>query len=129
MTDHANIARNVKNNLEQEHNWSEIRLHFLCSKILLSGFPPKRLYVHPDEQIKAIRIGHSEMKLPPETEWVLPMHISQFSSITELASIFDSLPHKKLYHRQNHLLAAIVHDDSTIVYYIIHDGLVKPRQN
>ena len=27
------------------------------------------------------------------------------------------------------LLLAILDDDSTIVYYIVHDGLVKPRQN
>lgn len=27
------------------------------------------------------------------------------------------------------LLLATVDDDSTVVYYIIHDGIVKPRQN
>ena len=27
------------------------------------------------------------------------------------------------------LLLATLDDDSTIVYYIIHDGIVKPRQN
>ncbi|MCJ1474930.1 hypothetical protein MMC13_003590 [Lambiella insularis] len=27
------------------------------------------------------------------------------------------------------VLLATVSDDSTIVYYIVHDGLVKPRQN
>lgn len=31
--------------------------------------------------------------------------------------------------RQKRLLLATVHDDSTVIYYIIHDGLVKPRQN
>ena len=27
------------------------------------------------------------------------------------------------------LLLATVGDDSTVVYYIVHDGVVKPRQN
>lgn len=27
------------------------------------------------------------------------------------------------------VLLAIVGDDSTVVYYIVHDGIVKPRQN
>jgi tRNA-splicing endonuclease subunit Sen15 len=27
------------------------------------------------------------------------------------------------------LLLATVHEDSTVVYYIVHDGIVKPRQN
>lgn len=31
--------------------------------------------------------------------------------------------------RQKRLLLATLHDDSTVVYYIMHDGIVKPRQN
>jgi len=31
--------------------------------------------------------------------------------------------------RQKRLLLATLQDDSTVVYYIIHDGIVKPRQN
>lgn len=31
--------------------------------------------------------------------------------------------------RQKRILLATLHDDSTVVYYIIHDGIVKPRQN
>lgn len=31
--------------------------------------------------------------------------------------------------RQKRILLATLHDDSTIVYYIMHDGIVKPRQN
>lgn len=32
-------------------------------------------------------------------------------------------------HRQKRILLATLHDDSTVVYYIMHDGIVKPRQN
>lgn len=31
--------------------------------------------------------------------------------------------------RQKRILLATLHDDSTVVYYIMHDGIVKPRQN
>jgi len=31
--------------------------------------------------------------------------------------------------RQKRLLLATLHDDSTVTYYIMHDGIVKPRQN
>jgi len=27
------------------------------------------------------------------------------------------------------VLLATLHDDSTVVYYVMHDGIVKPRQN
>jgi tRNA-splicing endonuclease subunit Sen15 len=34
-------------------------------------------------------------------------------------------------HRTNHkrVLLAIAHPDSTVVYYLLHEGIVKPRQN
>lgn len=32
-------------------------------------------------------------------------------------------------YRQKRILLATLHDDSTVVYYIMHDGIVKPRQN
>ena len=31
--------------------------------------------------------------------------------------------------RQKRVLLATLHDDSTVVYYVMHDGIVKPRQN
>lgn len=31
--------------------------------------------------------------------------------------------------RKKRLVMAIVSSDSTVVYYIVHDGIVKPRQN
>ncbi|KAF4891052.1 putative tRNA-splicing endonuclease subunit tsp-1 [Colletotrichum fructicola] len=31
--------------------------------------------------------------------------------------------------RRKRLLLAVVHDDSTVSYYLMHEGIVKPRQN
>ena len=154
---------------------------------LLSGMPPRRLYVDPDEQIEFIKQqdeqrkkeketvaeakageeakvlddgknskpdGKAEPGLPPVREWVLPTHIRESTSLRKLSSVFDNIcsippvpdspdgsvlarsppeehqieiPDK--WRETKRLLLAAVDDDSTIVYYIVHDGVVKPRQN
>ena len=37
--------------------------------------------------------------------------------------------HRNPWRTTKRILLATVDDDSTVVYYIIHDGIVKPRQN
>lgn len=119
---------------------------------MISGIPPRRAYVHPDEQIAILKVEHETgqpVKQYPEREWVLPTHIEERGSLAEFASIFDAIetvpPAKEDEdelpelvtvgqqwqgkNRQKRLLLATVHDDSTVVYYIMHDGIVKPRQN
>ena len=32
-------------------------------------------------------------------------------------------------YRPKRIIIAIINDDGTIVYYFIHDGITKPRQN
>lgn len=44
----------------------------------------------------------------------------------ERSSVGDNWQGEK---RQKRLLLATLHDDSTVTYYIMHDGIVKPRQN
>lgn len=86
----------------------------------------------------------------PEREWVLPSHILEKWSVAKFAQVFDALDvippgedgkneeeHDKSVvgrewqgsNRPKRLLLATVHNDSTVVYYIMHDGIVKPRQN
>jgi tRNA-splicing endonuclease subunit Sen15 len=105
--------------------------------------------VHPDEQVEILKTEHESGKSIaqfPEPEWVLPTHLGEGWSLQKFAEIFDSietlppLEYKQDKEeavgqkwrgkdRQKRLLLATVHDDSTIVYYIMHDGIVKPRQN
>lgn len=40
-----------------------------------------------------------------------------------------SIPKPDKWRQTKRLLLATVDDDSTIVYYIVNDGIVKPRQN
>ena len=81
-----------------------------------------------------------------EREWVLPTHVREKWSLRKFAEVFDAIeavppdaedqqderkpkPPWRRECREKRLLMAVVNDDSTIVYYIIHDGIVKPRQN
>lgn len=86
-----------------------------------------------------------------EREWVLPTHLKEKWSLRRFAEVFDAVGkvppdvEGEDEHRGTEMgggvkgvgsrrggkrvLLAIVADDSTVVYYIVHDGIVKPRQN
>ena len=155
------IPASVLENLKDQHYWTDIQVHTESPndpskplpRTMISGLPPKRLYIHPDEQIEAIDIERETGAQPedakePEYEWVLPVHLSEEWSIAKFAAVFDSIdaipprpsrddaselgPSGKDWRgadRKKRLTMAIVHDDSTVSYYIVHDGIVKPRQN
>ncbi|RKF64013.1 putative tRNA-splicing endonuclease subunit tsp-1 [Erysiphe neolycopersici] len=151
-----NLARQIQHNLEFQHAWCEMMTHdnspITHNKLprpLIAGLPPKRLYIHPDEQIELLKHEKGEISSHPEMEWVLPTHVTENWSLQALAEIFDAIgtvPPLSSHlidqnidkevgwqwrgpHRQKRLLLATLHDDSTVVYYIVHDGIVKPRQN
>ena len=114
--------------------------------------PPRRAYVHPDEQAEILKTEHETgvvVEQAPEQEWILPTHLAEKWSLRQFADIFDSIStlppfdadvqdaqtSQKIaskwrgHNRKKRFLLATLHDDSTIVYYIVHDGIVKPRQN
>ncbi|KAK3322273.1 tRNA-splicing endonuclease subunit Sen15 [Apodospora peruviana] len=150
------LTKIVLNNLENQHDWTQIKVHTQANlaRPVIFGLPPKRLYVHPDEQIATIK-AEKDRKEPvpqtPEFEWVLPLHLAEKWSLGQFAAVFDALDaippsaaHSpddepdaddaewKLWRgpkRGKRLLLATVQDDSTVTYYWMHDGLVKPRQN
>ena len=89
----------------------------------------------------------------PERVWVLPTHLREKWSLKRFAEVFDHITrvppaldgdgHVVLDggegkagegddgsgRRVKRVLLATLSDDSTVVYYIVHDGIVKPRQN
>lgn len=107
----------VLNNLNHQQLWtklSKVELSTLpASVFLLSGTPFEKL--HPDD--------------PDDTpkEWVLPCATEDTISVSRLASIFEGI--KNLGETVNRLVMAMVTNDSTVVYYIVNEGLVKPRRN
>ncbi len=92
-----------------------------------------------------------------EREWVLPTHLREKWSLRRFADVFDGIGvvppdhvetenpldaedvvssnskvHKEKTDKRRggkRVLLATVDSDSTVVYYIVHDGIVKPRQN
>ncbi|KAI0435151.1 tRNA-splicing endonuclease subunit Sen15 [Xylaria sp. FL1042] len=135
------LADTVLDNLKYQHDWTdlEILIHSstnseLFIRPMISGLPPRRLYVHPDDQIAMVKsssVPDGKILDTPEVEWVLPTHISEKWTLKAFAAIFDSLPMQPSVHpeRPKRIVLATIHSDSTIVYYILHDGIVKPRQN
>jgi tRNA-splicing endonuclease subunit Sen15, fungi type len=109
--------------------------------------------VHPDEQVEILKAEHEtgiHIVQQAEREWVLPTQLSEKWNLKAFAELFDAIDTMppadvadvkdnddqsqvgkewRGNERQKRLLLATLHDDSTVVYYIMHDGIVKPRQN
>ncbi|KAI4182188.1 MAG: hypothetical protein L6R41_006136 [Letrouitia leprolyta] len=155
LQQHA-LAAQVLHNLQYHHDWASLQIHTQSPidqrpllKPLVSGLPPHRIYVHPDEQIEMLKQNVQEKDIPVEREWVLPTHLREKWSLRKFAEVFDGITEVpiggkedspgKLEHDAEtkaikrrggkRLLLATAGDDSTIVYYVVHDGIVKPRQN
>ncbi|KAM5382593.1 hypothetical protein ACJZ2D_002383 [Fusarium nematophilum] len=126
-----NVTSTVLSNLQHQHDWVSLQVHdTACRRPLIRGIPPRRLYVHPDDQIAALereKATGEAIEQSPELEWVLAMHPAEKWSIRAFSGIFDSI--EKSNPREKRLLLATVHNDSTVVYYLMHEGMVKPRQN
>ncbi|KAH8658745.1 Sen15 protein-domain-containing protein [Tricladium varicosporioides] len=152
------LAATILHDLKYAHDWTFLTIHThstltqeLLPRPIISGLPPKKVYVHPDEQVEILKAEHETGETIlriPEREWVLPSQIQEKWSLAKLAEVFDALDVVPLAkdeeeeseestvgkswqgrNRTKRLLLATVHDDSTVVYYIMHDGIVKPRQN
>lgn len=135
------LADTVLDNLKYQHDWTELEVltHSTTDsrpfiRPMISGLPPRRLYVHPDDQIAMVKssaIPDAKILDTPEIELVLPTHITEKWTLSKFAAIFDSLPAQLSTQpdRPKRIVLATIHGDSTIVYYLLHDGLVKPRQN
>ncbi|CAK7224627.1 hypothetical protein SCUCBS95973_005585 [Sporothrix curviconia] len=164
ITPNRELADIVYNNLVNQQDWTQMRIHdgdddsTKYPRTLLSGLPPRRLYIHPDEQIEVLRaekqLGNGQrIAQPPEREWIMPVHLVETPTVSQLAAVFDSItaippPAEgecaaktddnsndaqwrawRGPRRGKRLLLAVVQDDSSVTYYFMHNGIVKPRQN
>jgi len=151
---HVQLAAQVLHNLQFQHDWTALRIHThspdaphtLLPRPLVSGKPARRVYIHPDEQIELIKAGIKDEDAPSVREWVLPSHLAEKWSLRRFADVFDgisayppalegeerdheAMAKKDKWRQLKRLMLATVDDDSTVVYYVVHDGIVKPRQN
>ncbi|KAL7271305.1 hypothetical protein RUND412_005949 [Rhizina undulata] len=135
----------VHNNLLNQADWRSLTTHTSPTfpRPLISGIPPEPVYIDPDSAHEGpVAVGRSETSAVGEDvegddqeEWVLPVDLREKWTLRKWAAVFDSLPEgfwgvdKHGNVRGKRLLLAVVSEDSTVVYYIVHDGIVKPRQN
>lgn len=162
---HHELALQVSHNLQYQHRWTCLKVHTTSPvtnqplpRPLVSGMPPKRLYVHPDEQVELLAASAARAKAAkknsinddpvppeddsekfghPEEEWVLPNHLREKWSVKMFSEVFDGISmtppgaahSENKWRQEKRMLMATAQDDSTLVYYIVHDGIVKPRQN
>ncbi|KAJ8115803.1 hypothetical protein OPT61_g2618 [Boeremia exigua] len=157
------LALQILHNLQHQHYWTDLKVHTHSPltneplpRPLVSGLPPQRLYVHPDEQVELLKNADRqrkaaegageksglEVKAEPEHEWVLPTRLKEQWTLRRLAEVFDDIsllpPQTSAtayeapsnpWRTTKRVVLATVDTDSTVVYYIVHDGVVKPRQN
>ncbi|KAI9167315.1 putative tRNA-splicing endonuclease subunit tsp-1 [Paramyrothecium foliicola] len=129
-----NVTAAVVQNLRDQHDWTNVEVLDAAeghARPLIKGLPPKLLYLHPDDQIAALsdpsRPPGEQPYHAPEEEWVLAVHPAESWSIANFSQVFGSLEDTKP--RGKRLVLAMLHNDSTVVYYLMHEGMVKPRQN
>lgn len=65
---------------------------------------------------------------------MLPVNLREKWSLGKWAEVFDALPEVGEGETapgggNKRLTMGVVSDDSTVVYYVVHDGIVKPKQN
>jgi tRNA-splicing endonuclease subunit Sen15 len=112
------------------------------SPTLLSGHPPKSIYIHPTYQAHLLLQEVAVESVQSEIEYVFPLTLGQSFTLRLLQSAFDSIPGRESIVGENgfkhqdakRLLLAMrgrqgVGGDGTVNYYVVQEGEVKPRQN
>ena len=161
------IPHEILHNLRYQHNWTSLsilkppppieaipsltltslspslpRKPTTTTPILLSGKPPKPIYIHPTYQSHLLLQSIEVSTLQPEIEYVFPLALGQSFTLRLLQSAFDSIPTREPIERENgfkhqdakRILLAMrgrqgVGGDGTVNYYVVQEGEVKPRQN
>ncbi|KAK6515396.1 hypothetical protein TWF506_007732 [Arthrobotrys conoides] len=147
-SDLLNLRSVVLSNLQHQHYWTDIKLldtqldidentqNDPLPRPMIYGRPPEQLY-NP-EPASSTNEGSSSERPPADKEYVLPVHLTEKLSLRTWASVFDNLPTPPEGGKEGgeggdanrkRIVVAVVSGDSTVVYYIMHDGIVKPRQN
>lgn len=108
------LAAQVETNLVHYNLWTDVKVFRRDGPFsVLQGQPPSKL-------------GEQDAEAQPE--WVVPKSMQDSrASVAEIASWFDYVA--TLGARPKRITMAIVNDDGTVVYYFVHDGVAKPRQN
>ncbi|CAG8926050.1 unnamed protein product [Penicillium salamii] len=103
---HIATAAQVQHNLQHQHLWTSLTSYTIPASTtqtdplnapkepisLISGYPPHRVYTHPDEQLFMLENKITEDDLRPERMFVVPTTQGQSWSLRHMAVVFDRLP-------------------------------------
>lgn len=64
----------------------------------------------------------------PKVEFVYPIRIHEKVTMQFISKIFENIE-EQISVRPKRVILGILGDDGTIVYYFVHDGIVKPKKN
>ncbi|CCH44864.1 tRNA-splicing endonuclease subunit [Wickerhamomyces ciferrii] len=103
------LVDQVQQNLLFQQLWTQVTPIKLSNITILQGFPKEKL------------ISDDETNL--NKEFVLPIKLKDEITPNMLDQVFKELQGVK------RLVLGIVNDDGTVVYYIVHDGVYKPKKN
>ncbi|KAK9475042.1 tRNA-splicing endonuclease subunit Sen15 [Dipodascopsis tothii] len=116
----ATTAEIVRANLDLHHLWTalavrEVPLAGGRTATLVRGTPPEKLY-------RTDAAAGAEWVLPAvkEASWTVAQWAEVFAAL-DAAAGGDAPPQR--------VLMAMLSTDSTVVYYFVHRGLIKPRKN
>lgn len=135
------LTHEVLHNLRHAHNWTSLTTHTSPhhAYTLISGQPPTHVYTHPDEQAYNLEHDIQLADLPVPREWVLPMAQGEKWTLRKMSAVFDGLPEAdgerlaKGWGGKRLLLGMAgrggMGADGTVVYYLVGEGEIKPRQN
>ncbi|GAO46019.1 hypothetical protein SAICODRAFT_28720 [Saitoella complicata NRRL Y-17804] len=116
----SSLAAAVTFDLTHTHRWTCLTTHTLPfeDRLVLTGYPPATI----------------QAPNPAET-LIMPLSLDETFSLRQWAGVFDAAD-QLVSHRDGEekrrwgsALLGIVSADSTVVYYTMHDGIVKPKQN
>lgn len=103
------ILYSVYADLAISHAWEDMKIHYL------------------DDPCRPLLSGIDRSK-GTNRRLVYPISASGSTSIKELDTLFQATQHS-LGNEQKKVLLGIVHTDSTVVYYTLNEGIVKPTVN
>lgn len=109
------MSRTVATNLVHHQLWRDVRELDLFEFEACIGTPPKKL--HPEDT-----------EIQPEI--VLVSYLKDQWSVARWAAAFKEFKIQLgLDEEPRRVVMAMITDDSTVVYYLVSNGLVAPRKN
>lgn len=109
------LAQKTRDNLLHYCLWTGVTQVALPSSPILIGTPPEPIHPQP-----ASASGE---------EYVYPVSLDARITPAELDSLFRDIGNILGTPRPKRIVLAVCSDDGTIVYYIVHDGITKPKKN